>query len=425
MAAHPMVKISRQDTGQYPRKGVGKLVRLQGGNTHRLMKRIGNIYPIMVSDGNLETAILKVNDSHRWLPGHQPNKTVAWVEEDIPARIKELREFIEGLVNGTETLHPPIKKRRYDKSAGKWRDINEPILWPDQYVHHALVQVLQTVMMRGMDHYCCGSIRGRGIHYGVEIIKDWMGADPSGTKYCGELDIYHFYESIDPKTVVERLKRLVKDWRVLKVCEAVLAWGVLIGVYTSQWFANVLLQPLDQLIRESGLCKYYLRYMDNFTILGPNKRKLRKLRQLIEKWLATLGLKLKGNWQIFRTTFTPEVEKRHKKLDERKQRFRKPRIPSALGYRYGKGFTLLRKRNLLRLKRSLARYYWRKKHGRKISRKMAAGLLSRLGQLRHCNHVGIYRRIYRTGTQRELKDIIRKYTRKEQNQWNTSSEQAA
>lgn len=139
------------------------------------MKRVGNLYDPMISDGNLERAIHDVNASHRWLPRHKPNKTVAWVEEDIPARVKELREIIIGIIDGTVNLAPPLKKRRYDKSAGKWRDINEPLLWPDQYVHHALVQVLQPAMMKGMDRYCCGSIEKRGIHYGVKTIKKWMG----------------------------------------------------------------------------------------------------------------------------------------------------------------------------------------------------------------------------------------------------------
>ena len=35
--------------------------------------------------------------------------------------------------------------------------------------------------------------------------------------------------------------------------------GILIGAYFSQWFANTVLQPLDRLIRESGLCDHYLR----------------------------------------------------------------------------------------------------------------------------------------------------------------------
>ena len=138
------------------------------------MKRVKNLFEPLISDSNLELAIHDVNASHRWLPKHKPNKTVAWVEEDIPARVKDLREIIIGIIDGTVQLTPPLKKRRYDRSAGKWRDINEPLLWPDQYVHHALVQVLQPAMMKGMDRYCCGSIQKRGIHYGVKTIKKRM-----------------------------------------------------------------------------------------------------------------------------------------------------------------------------------------------------------------------------------------------------------
>ncbi len=369
------------------------------------MKRAKNLYDIMISDGNLEQAIAEVNATHRWLPRHQPNKIVAWVEADIPARVKELREIINGLVDGTVNLSPPIKKRRYDKSAGKWRDINEPLLWPDQYVHHALVQVLQPVMMRGMDRYCCGSIKRRGIHYGVKTIKKWMKTDAKGTKYCLQLDIRHFYDSIQPRFVIQRMKKLVKDWRVLTVVERIIEYGVLIGIYCSQWFANTILQPLDLLIHQAQWrVSHYLRYMDNFTIFGPNKRKLRKLLAAIKAWLAGIGLEVKGDWQVFPTA---------------------SRMPSALGYRFGRGYTLVRKRNLLRLKRGLSRYRRKKRKGQRISRKLAAGLLSRLGQLRHCNHVGIYKRIYQPGTQRELKDVIRKYTRKERQKWNTSSAQVA
>ena len=144
--------------------------------------------------------------------------------------------------------------------------------------------------------------------------------------------------------------------------------------------------------------------MDNFTIFGPNKRKLRKLLAAIREWLAGIGLEVKGDWQIFPTA---------------------SRLPSALGYRFGRGYTLLRKRNLLRLKRGLAKYRKRKRQGRRISRRLAAGLLSRLGQLRHCNHVGVYERMNVEGAQKELKDVVRKYTRKECSTWNTSSGQAA
>ena len=363
------------------------------------MKRVGGLYEPLISDDNLKLAIMVVDLTHRWYPHHMPNKTVRWVESDIEARVKELRQIIIDIIDGKRTLDMPRRKLRWDKSAVKWRYINEPKLWPDQYVHHALIQVLQPVMMRGMDKYCCGSIKGRGIHYGLKAMKKWMREDPKGTKYCLELDIHHFYDSIDPKYVVDRMRHLIKDRRVMSLIEGVLRHGVLIGIYCSQWFANTILQPLDQMIHESRFgVKHYMRYMDNFTIFSGNKRKLHKLLRAIQKWLKSIGLSVKGNWQIFPTA---------------------SRMPTALGYRYGHGYTLLKKRNLLRLKRKLSAYYRKKRRGRVISRRLAAGLLSRFGQLSHCNRAGVFRRIYHWKVQRELKNVIRRFARKERLLWST------
>lgn len=359
------------------------------------MKRVNNLYEKLISDENLQLALAEVNASHRWLPKHRPNKIVAWVEQDMEQRVKDLRAFIQSDYEPSDFR----ERRRWDKSAGKWRDICEPKLWPDQYLHHALIQVLEPVMMRGMDPFCCGSIRQRGIHYGMKAIKKWMGNDIKGTKYCLELDIRHFYDTLQPSVVMNRLRSLVKDNRVLSLVERVLTKGVQIGVYCSQWFANTALQPLDHLIREGGFgATHYLRYMDNFTIFGSNKRKLHKLFLAIQTWLNSRDLEVKGNWQLFPTA---------------------SRLPTALGYRFGKGYTLLRKRNLLRLKRQLARYYKKGRKRKVVSNRMATGLLSRLGQLNHCNNKGIYRRHYKSKTQKNLKAIVRAYSRKERLKWNT------
>lgn len=216
---------------------------------------------------------------------------------------------------------PARKKRRWDKSAGKWRDIYEPKLWPDQYIHHALVQALQRPMMRGMDPYCCGSIRGRGIHYGVKAMKKWHRDDPKGTRWCAQLDIRHFYDSLKPEVMMARMRQLVKDHRVLDLAERVMRDGVMIGAYFSQWFANTTLQPLDHALRERGPeVTHYLRYMDNFTLYARSKRQLDRAIKMIEDWLKAHELTIKGDWQKFRTA---------------------DRMPTALGYRFGRGYTYL------------------------------------------------------------------------------------
>lgn len=262
------------------------------------MKRV-RVYKEIISDENLRLAIQEVNAGHRRNGNHSLNKKVIEIENNMDEYVEKLRAFIQGLVDGDEHMHPPLKRRRWDRNAdsgkGKWRDINEPLLWPDQYVHHAVVQPM----------------------------------------------IPHI-----------------------------------------------------------------------FTIFGSNKRKLRKLLDDIKKWLAEIGMKIKGNWQIFRVGFTPKVERAHQALPKKKQRHRRPRLPSALGYRFGHGYTILRKHNLFRLKQSLHLYYYRRDRNRVISFKRASGLISRLGQLRKCNHQQVLDRHYQPKTMFALKKVVRKECRR-------------
>lgn len=102
------------------------------------MKRVNNLFEKIISDENLRKAIQEVNKSHHWHKNHQPNKCTAWVEITIEDRIKDLRNII---LNGFQPK-PAHISIRWDASAQKFRKINEPIQWPDQYIHHALIQVL-------------------------------------------------------------------------------------------------------------------------------------------------------------------------------------------------------------------------------------------------------------------------------------------
>ena len=162
------------------------------------MKRAKNLFEPLISDENLSRAIDEVNRTHHWRTHHRPNKCTAWVEETKEERIKELRQII---IDGFEQK-PPHTTRRWDASAQKWRTVSEPAQWPDQYVHHALIQILQPIFMRGMDHYCCGSIRDRGPHQARAAIESWMNHDLKGTRYelCG--DVRHFYDSLKPEVVM-------------------------------------------------------------------------------------------------------------------------------------------------------------------------------------------------------------------------------
>ena len=382
------------------------------------MKRAGKLFDKLISYANLLKAIDEVNQSHHWHKGHKPNRCTAWVEETKEERIKGLRKII---VEGFEQQGPKVSVR-WDASAQKFRTIREPVQWPDQYVHHALIQVLYPILMRGMDPYCCGSIKKRGPDLARKAIQKWMRNDPKGTRYELSGDIYHFYESLKPEVVMERMRRLVKGRRVLDLIWRIIKDGIYIGAYPSQWNANATLQPLDHMIRESGLCKHYERYMDNITIFGSNKRNLRKLKAMIEKWLNEHGLKLKGDWQIFPTV--REEPKEELKAPRNGVTRPKGRTPDAVGYRYGRNFVLPRKHNLIRIKRAVSRYRRKKRREQSIPPSMAASILSRLGQVKHCNNHNIYQRLFQEERiVRDLKETIRRKARKENLTWNMYLEQ--
>ncbi len=68
--------------------------------------------------------------------------------------------------------------------------------------------------------------------------------------------------------------------------------GIPIGNLTSQFFANVYLNPFDHFVKEQLHCPCYLRYCDDFVIFGNDKRRLGSLIPGLATALAGLRLRL-------------------------------------------------------------------------------------------------------------------------------------
>lgn len=359
------------------------------------MKRV-RVWNELISKDNLEKAIIQVAKTHKFAKGHIPIK-ISWdMLNNVEKYAKHLKYI---LLIGYKPSRPRVF-RHYDKSAEKWREINEPPIFPDQCVQHALIQALEPVMMRGMDKHCCASIKGRGTHYGIRFIKKWLKKKESKNKYVAEIDIRHCYANIQPRFVVARFKKLLKDYQTLDLIERVVEQGVLIGYYTSQWFANVYLQELDNIVRGSRNTSHYLRYIDNFTIFSSRKRRLHKVVKLVSSWLENHRMEMKDNWQIFPS---------------------EKRLVNALGYRYGYGFTIMRKRNKRRLAKTLNLFYSLRRKRASIMPWLAQGLISRLGILIHCDGYRLHKRLIKKGTYRQLKKVVREDSKRRNAIWNTFS----
>lgn len=159
--------------------------------------------------------------------------------------------------------------------------------------------------MRGMYEYSCGSIPGRGPHYAKRYIEGKFHESHARSKYkyCLQIDIHHFFQSIDPDLMMLELRRLIKDPQVLWLCKVIIFSvddGLPIGYYTSQWFSNVFLQRFDHYVKEVLHADLFVRYVDDIVICGSNKRKLWRIFEGIKHFLYNeLHLTIKPNYQIY------------------------------------------------------------------------------------------------------------------------------
>ena len=94
-----------------------------------------------------------------------------------------------------------------------------------------------------------------------------------------------------------QLKKRIRDPDFLillqKIIQSFPNQGIPIGNLTSQYFANIYLDKLDQFITRKLKLQYYIRYADDFVILSPNRQDLLDLIPVIKEFLEfTLNLTL-------------------------------------------------------------------------------------------------------------------------------------
>ncbi len=287
------------------------------------MKRVGNIYNQVWSLDNIKKAILKSS------LGKRRQKRVAEILERIDYYAIEIQHLLK---NRKYVPSPYIIKTIQDGANKKTRTIHKPRYYPDQIIHWALMLQIEPILMRGMYEFSCGSVPGRGTAYGQKTLRKWLDNDRKNTKYCLKLDISKFYPSVDNEILKQMFRRKIKDEDCLWLIDTIIDSnpGLPIGNYTSQWFSNFFLEGIDHYIKEQLHIKYYVRYVDDLVLLGPNKKKLHKARIAIAEYLEGIGLALKGNWQVSRVN---------------------SRAIDFLGFRFFRDKTILRKRNALRIRR--------------------------------------------------------------------------
>lgn len=317
------------------------------------MKRKGNLYHQIVSIENLQLAdeiARKGKSKRRDIIAHDRNKD---------NNIQQLRQM---LLDKTYTTSP---YRTFTITEPKERIVYELPYFPDRITHHAVMNVLEPVLVASYtaDTYSC--IKGRGLHATVRNMRRAL-KDRANTTYCLKLDVQKFYPSVDHDILKARLRRKIKDKDLLWLLDNIIdsAEGLPIGNYLSQYFANVYLSGFDHWIKEHKRVKYYFRYADDIVVLAANKPYLHALLADIRGYLAdNLKLQIKSNYQVFPVA---------------------ARSIDFLGYRFYHTHTLLRKS----IKQSLCRAVAGKRPQQSIA--------SLLGWASHCNSRHLVKKLLNT-----------------------------
>lgn len=320
-------------------------------------KSVNHVFEKLIEDSNLTQAV--ETPTKKKIRGKARN-TAKDVIEHFDEEKANLKDIIE---NQKFTAKKHKATLIQDGSSKKVRLILKPELRYEQMIHHAVVQVMQPIFMRGMYEFSCGSIPGRGPHYGKKFIEKFIANRKADIKYVLKFDIKKFYPSIDTDILKQKLRRIIHDEKMMFLLEQIIdsnvavfpdgheeKIGVPIGYYTSQWFANFYLQSLDHYIKQDLKAAGLVHYVDDYVIFGRNKKELRKMLEAIKVELAKLGLKVKENYQIFRFDY---IDKKDGK--------RKGRPIDFMGFKFYRDKTTLRRSIMLKATRKAKKMSKKKK----------------------------------------------------------------
>ncbi|SLM28555.1 conserved hypothetical protein [Desulfamplus magnetovallimortis] len=189
----------------------------------------------------------------------------------------------------------------------------------DRVIHHLLVGHLEPKFERIFIHDSYSCRKNRGIHGAVSRLQSFVnrvtgnGCRPAW--YLKE-DIRGFFMNIDQEILYSIICRHFKHKDVLDLSRRIIfarciddyhfkgrrsllnkipphktlfkvgkGKGLPIGNLTSQFFANVYLNDLDQFVKHELKCRYYIRYCDDFILLSDNPGQLEKWHGKIESFL--------------------------------------------------------------------------------------------------------------------------------------------
>ncbi|MDD2758465.1 MAG: reverse transcriptase/maturase family protein [Patescibacteria group bacterium] len=279
------------------------------------------------------------------------NLFLAWGEFVVGKKRKlDVLAFEYTLADNIKSLHEDLANRTYRHGPYEAFNISDPkprqihkASVRDRLLHHAIYRVLYPFFDRIFiaDSYSCRL--DKGTHKAVKRFNQMARSESRNDhRTCWVLkgDIRKFFASIDHDVLLGILGEHVADVNVLWLLGEVVGSfetarcphsfvipaqagiqspldprfhgddkvGLPLGNLTSQLFANVYLNELDQWVKHNLRAKKYIRYADDFAILSADRDWLENIIPRIAEFLE-LRLKLRlHDKKVFIQTYSSGVD---------------------------------------------------------------------------------------------------------------------
>lgn len=265
-----------------------------------MAKRYTDLYPRVWDFDNLYRAFRRAAKGKRGTPA------AAEFEWEVERNLFELQDELCGFTYTPGAYHSFYVRDPKHRliSAAPFRD---------RVVHHALCQVFEEVFERTFIADSYANRRGKGTHAALRRAR----AFALRYRYVLQCDVRQFFPAVDHEILDAILARKL-DADMLWLCRRILTGGagvlrreydmvyfpgddllaalrprgLPIGNLTSQFWANVYLNELDQFVKRRLHCRAYLRYMDDFLLFSDDKAQLWSWKNAIREHLAGLRLTL-------------------------------------------------------------------------------------------------------------------------------------
>lgn len=214
-------------------------------------------------------------------------------------------------------LYENLKNRTYKHGKYTIFYVHEPKLrkiqksnYIDRIVHRWVVDnfLYPTFVSKFIDRsYAC--IRQKGMHNACLDVQKTMKHCKNvwNEYYILKMDVKKYFQNINREKLCNILERKINDEKLMWLLKEIIysneeKKGIPIGNYTSQVFANLYLNELDQYIKRVLKVRYYFRYMDDSVILTKTKKEAKEILEKIKAFLdKELNLELNSKTQIFKS----------------------------------------------------------------------------------------------------------------------------